>query len=53
MFKILRLKEDGTSEEIPSVESGIVNGVQFEGSRINVVINSKSYDISEISEIYA
>ncbi|WP_083996506.1 flagellar hook assembly protein FlgD [Fervidobacterium thailandense] len=53
VFKIIRLKEDGTSEEIPSVESGVVNGVQFEGTKINLVVNSKIYEISEISEIYA
>lgn len=52
-FKILRLTSDGKYEEIPSVESGKVSGVKFEGNKINVVVNSKIYDISEISEIYA
>lgn len=52
-FKILRATEDGGYEEIPSVESGKVSGVQFDGNKINIVVNSKIYDISEISEIYA
>lgn len=52
-FKILKLTGNGDYEEIPSVESGVVSGVQFDGSRISVVVNSKIYEISEISEIYA
>ncbi|UXF01926.1 flagellar hook capping protein FlgD [Fervidobacterium riparium] len=53
VFKILKSTGNGDFEEIPSVESGVVSGVQFDGSNINVVVNSKIYDISEISEIYA
>jgi len=52
-FKILRVTENGNFDEIPSVESGTVSGVQFDGNKINLVVNSKIYDISEISEIYA
>ncbi|WP_448375218.1 flagellar hook assembly protein FlgD [Fervidobacterium sp.] len=52
-FKILKVTGNGDFEEIPSVESGKVSGVQFDGSKINLVVNSKIYEISEISEIYA
>ncbi|WP_448379062.1 flagellar hook assembly protein FlgD [Fervidobacterium sp.] len=52
-FKILKLTANGDYEEIPSVESGVVSGVQFDGNKINVVVNSKIYELSEISEIYA
>ncbi|MGB9613971.1 MAG: flagellar hook assembly protein FlgD [Fervidobacterium sp.] len=53
IFRILKIKPDGGYDEIPSVESGTVSGVQFDSGKINVVVNSKIYDISEISEIYA
>lgn len=52
-FKILKTTPDGGYEEIPSVESGIVSGVQFDGNKINVIVSNKIYDISEISEIHA
>ncbi|AMW33606.2 flagellar basal-body rod modification protein FlgD [Fervidobacterium changbaicum] len=52
-FKVLKVTGNGDYEEIPSVESGVVSGVQFDGSKINIVVNSKVYEISEISEIYA
>ncbi|MFN4224217.1 MAG: flagellar hook assembly protein FlgD [Fervidobacterium nodosum] len=52
-FKILKTTPDGGYEEIPSIESGIVSGVQFDGNKINVIVSNKIYDISEISEIHA
>jgi len=52
-FKILMATENGDFVEIPSVESGTISGVQFDGNKINLVVNSKIYEISEISEIYA
>ncbi|MFN3692218.1 MAG: flagellar hook assembly protein FlgD [Fervidobacterium sp.] len=53
VLRILRLNSNGDYEEIPLIESGKVSGVRFEGNKINVVVNNKIYDISEISEIYA
>ncbi|MCX7653673.1 MAG: flagellar hook assembly protein FlgD [Fervidobacterium sp.] len=53
IFKILKTAADGSYEEIPSIESGKVSGVQFDKNKINIVVNNKIYDISQISEIYA
>ncbi|HOQ39376.1 MAG TPA: flagellar hook capping FlgD N-terminal domain-containing protein [Fervidobacterium sp.] len=53
VFEVLKANSDGTFEEIPCVESGVVSGVRFDGSNIKIVINDVVYDISQISEIYA
>ncbi len=52
-FKIFSRTADGGEEEIPSIEAGVIQGIQFSGSDILAMVNGNYYNIKDITEISA